>query len=120
MHFANRGDSELTRLFGGSAPYVGVEKLAIPWRGPMQIPLNAFPEKIVLQRICPERNERRFYCLEITVDFFGNTLLSRNWGRIGTSGKQRLDLHQDFSAALLALIRLERSKRTRGYNSAIL
>jgi predicted DNA-binding WGR domain protein len=84
----------------------------------MNNPLNAFPEKIVLQRIRPEKNERRFYCMEITRDLFGRTLLSRNWGRIGTPGRQRLDLHPDLSAALLAFTRLERAKRTRGYRAA--
>ena len=76
---------------------------------------NGLPEKIVLQRVRPERNERRFYCMQITSDFFGQTLLSRNWGRIGTPGRQRFDRHPGFDSALTALSRLESSKRKRGY-----
>ena len=71
--------------------------------------------KRVLNRIRPEKNERRFYTLEVTADFFGCALLSRNWGRIGTPGRLRLDPHPNIAAALSALQRMERSKRKRGY-----
>jgi predicted DNA-binding WGR domain protein len=42
-------------------------------------------------------------------------LLVRRWGRIGTSGRQRLDPHPDAGAALDALAQLARAKRRRGY-----
>jgi predicted DNA-binding WGR domain protein len=68
-----------------------------------------------LTRICVEKNERRFYSLEINADLFGCALLSRNWGRIGTAGRLRLDPHPSFAMAHTALAQMERAKRRRGY-----
>jgi len=77
--------------------------------------LALFPEFVALTRIRPEKNERRFYHLEIWPDLFGRTQLVRRWGRIGTSGRQRLDPHPDAGSALNALAQLVRVKRRRGY-----
>ncbi len=77
---------------------------------------NATPTaKILLRRIRPERNERRFYAIEITTDLFGCLLLSRNWGRIGTAGRLRLDPQTDVEAARIALEEIVRAKIKRGY-----
>lgn len=81
----------------------------------MSVQLALFPEVIELTRVRPEKDERRFYRLEIRPDLFGRTLLVRSWGRIGTSGRQRLDPHPDAGAALNALAQFARSKRRRGY-----
>jgi predicted DNA-binding WGR domain protein len=81
----------------------------------MPVQLALFPEVVVLTRVRPELNERRFYRLEIQPDLFGRAVLVRRWGRIGTSGRQRLDHHPDAGAALNALAQLARSKRRRGY-----
>ncbi len=81
--------------------------------------LALFPENVALTRVRPDRNEARFYRLEIWPDLFGRTLLVRQWGRIGTSGRQRLDPHPDAGTALDALARLARSKRRRGYRDQI-
>jgi predicted DNA-binding WGR domain protein len=70
---------------------------------------------LVLNRICPEKNERRFYALAITGNLFGETLLWRNWGRIGTGGRQRWDVCPDFAAASNSLAKLAGRKRQRGY-----
>jgi predicted DNA-binding WGR domain protein len=72
--------------------------------------------KCVLTRIRPEKNERRFYAIEVTNDLFGRSLLSRNWGRVGTAGRQRYDLHQDRYGAMAALAKLDQRKRSRGYS----
>jgi predicted DNA-binding WGR domain protein len=71
-----------------------------------------------LRRIRPERNERRFYRMEVTVDLFGTILLWRTWGRIGTDGKQRLDAFPTEAAAEAALARFAAAKRRRGYINA--
>jgi predicted DNA-binding WGR domain protein len=68
-----------------------------------------------LRRIRPERNERRFYRLDLTVDLFGSILLRRHWGRIGTDGRQRLEPFPTLAAAEAALARLATAKRRRGY-----
>ena len=56
---------------------------------PVQLPL--FAEAASLARIRPERNEWRFYRMEVWPDLFGRALLLRQWGRIGTEGRRRLD-----------------------------
>jgi predicted DNA-binding WGR domain protein len=81
----------------------------------MSVQLALFPEVVVLTRVRPERNERRFYRLEIRPDLFGRTMLIRRWGRIGTPGRQRLDPHPDAGSALNALAEFARNKRRRGY-----
>ena len=80
---------------------------------PVQLPL--FAEAASLIRVRPECNEWRFYRMEIWPDLFGGTLLLRQWGRIGTEGRRRLDPHADPAAAINALARLAGRKRRRGY-----
>lgn len=80
---------------------------------PVQLPL--FAEAASLIRIRPERNEWRYYRLEVWPDLFGRALLLRQWGRLGTEGRRRLDPHPDPGAALNALASLARQKRRRGY-----
>jgi len=80
---------------------------------PVQLPL--FAEAASLIRVRPERNEWRFYRMEIWPDLFGRALLVRHWGRIGTHGRRRLDPHPDPGAAINALAKLLRAKRRRGY-----
>ena len=72
-------------------------------------------QKIVLTRIRPEKNERRFYAVDISRDMFGEITVSRNWGRIGTSGRQRYDPYPNIRAAQQALDVITKSKRKRGY-----
>ena len=66
-------------------------------------------------RVRPERNEFRFYRLEVWPDLFGRALLLRRWRRIGTEGRRRLDPHPDPGAAANALAELAGAKRRRGY-----
>ena len=71
---------------------------------PIQLPL--FPETVALTRIRPDRNEWRFYRMAVWPDLFGRALLARQWGRIGTQGRVRLDPHPDAGAAVNALAQL--------------
>jgi predicted DNA-binding WGR domain protein len=48
---------------------------------------------IVLHKHVPERNQHRFYALQVTPNLFGAWSLIRSWGRIGASGQQRIDWH---------------------------
>lgn len=69
----------------------------------------------VLRRIDPTRNMSRFYVLDIVYSLFGETILVRRWGRIGSTG-QRLEMWFDEAAAAhAALERLLRAKTRRGY-----
>ncbi len=72
---------------------------------------------LVLSRIRVERNERRFYAISVITDLFGNHLVLRNWGRIGTGGRIRFDRHHGPDEAVAALERLARQKTKRGYVS---
>lgn len=71
--------------------------------------------RIALQRIRPERNERRFYRMEVMTDLFGTVLLLRRWGRIGTDGRQRDEPFMDETAAVAALDLWAARKLRRGY-----
>ena len=77
--------------------------------------LLLFPERASLSRVRPELNEWRYYRLEVWPDLFGGALLMRHWGRIGTAGRQRLDLHPDPGAAVNAMAAIVRAKNRRGY-----
>src|SRR5690242_21234745 len=82
---------------------------------PVAVQLPLFPDAASLIRIRPDCNEWRFYCLEVWPDLFGRALLVRQWGRIGTEGRRRLDPHPDHGAAINTLARLAGRKRRRGY-----
>jgi predicted DNA-binding WGR domain protein len=88
-------------------------KIARTTAMPVQLPL--FPESVCLVRIRPERNEWRFYRMEVWPDLFGRALLMRQWGRIGSEGRRRIDPHVDAGAACNALAHLAHRKRRRGY-----
>ena len=80
---------------------------------PVQLPL--FPETVSLVRIRPALNEWRFYRMEVWPDLFGRALLVRQWGRIGTEARRRLDPHPDPGAAINALADILQAKRRRDY-----
>lgn len=77
---------------------------------------NLASDTAVLNRIRPERNERRFYAIFVMGDLFGYSLVVRNWGRIGTGGRLRIDSHPDANSAATAIVHLVRRKRRRGYH----
>ena len=62
---------------------------------PVAAQLPLFPDAASLIRVRPERNEWRFYRMEVWPDLFGRALLVRQWGRIGTEGRRRLDPHPE-------------------------
>ena len=71
---------------------------------------------IVLHKHVPERNQHRFYALQITPNLFGAWSLIRSWGRIGASGQQRIDWHDTQEEAEQARDRLLQAKQRRGYH----
>lgn len=70
---------------------------------------------IHLRRIDPAQNMRRFYTLAIQPTLFGGASVIRNWGRIGTNGQSMMETHDQWDDAVMAKVRIERSKRRRGY-----
>ena len=76
---------------------------------------EVFPTDLHLRRLDPVRNMRRFYKMTVQPDLFGSASLIREWGRIGSPGKVRIDHHPDEGMAVTALMALATEKRRRGY-----
>jgi predicted DNA-binding WGR domain protein len=72
-------------------------------------------QMLVLERRDESRNMARFYVLAIEPTLFGDSALVREWGRIGSRGRRRLDLHADAKASCEALETWLRRKERRGY-----
>lgn len=68
-----------------------------------------------LRRIDPARNMARFYRVSVGRSLFGDVSVVREWGRIGTIGRMRVDLFENEHRALGAFEAIERNKRKRGY-----
>lgn len=75
-------------------------------------------DAIHLERCDPSRNMARFYRLELCQTLFGEVVLVRRWGRIGTIGRSRealisgIDLTGGYHAILNAAVQ---TKIRRGY-----
>ena len=65
---------------------------------------------LVLHRIDRERGFRHFYSLMIERDLFRTMRLVRNWGRIGTTGRELVEVFADELDAGLALEAVARAK----------
>jgi len=77
--------------------------------------LELFPEDIRIERVDPDLNMYRFYRLRLQPDLFGGMTLFREWGRIGTGGRQMVDHFNDTGTAIDALLEIYRTKSKRGY-----
>lgn len=73
---------------------------------------------VYLRRIDPSQNMRRFYMLAIQPTLFGGASVIRNWGRIGANGQSMMETFDNAAEAETAFIRLERTKRRRGYKDS--
>ena len=62
------------------------------------------------------RNMARFYRLELCRTLFGELVLIRRWGRIGTTGQQSEIIVLDRGDGEVALSRWARRKLARGYH----
>lgn len=77
-------------------------------QSPEVIPVN-------LIHVDPERNMARFYGIEVQPTLFGEVSVLRNWGRIGTQGRGMMVTYEDENQAAVALQKLDKQKRRRGY-----
>jgi len=80
--------------------------------------LDLFPDDIRVERLDPEANMYRFYRMRLLPDLFGGVSLIREWGRLGTQGRHRIDLFKDAGLAVDAMLTLYRTKQKRGYRLA--
>lgn len=72
---------------------------------------------ILLHRIDPARNMRRFYRIDILPDLFGSVLLMKQWGRIGSRGQCQARRFEDAATAHAAMLAHARRKERRGYSA---
>jgi len=72
-------------------------------------------EPLYLRRVDESRNMRRFYRLCLQPTLFGEVMLVRNWGRIGTNGRVKFATFEAAEDAEEMRDRIELSKRRRGY-----
>jgi predicted DNA-binding WGR domain protein len=69
----------------------------------------------LLERIDGDRNMARLYVLSIEPTLFEDLALVRRWGRIGSAGRERIDLHPSRPVAQIELKKWLDRKRRRGY-----
>ena len=67
------------------------------------------------RRIDATRNMARFYMLSLEPTLFGEVAILRHWGRIGTRGRQALNLYSTLAEAETMLSRQVVRRRKRGY-----
>lgn len=70
---------------------------------------------LVLHRVDPEQGIRRFHSLMIEKDLFGTVRLVRNWGRIGSKGREVVEEFETDTAAGKALEKAAEVLRAQGY-----
>jgi predicted DNA-binding WGR domain protein len=70
---------------------------------------------LVLRRVDAARNMGRFYAMSIEPTLIGGRSLVRNWGRMGTQGRYKIELFEDEAAAESAMALSARIKSARGY-----
>jgi predicted DNA-binding WGR domain protein len=78
-------------------------------------PLPVTPEPVVLERSDAARNMARYYVLSIEPSLFGDTALVRHWGRLGRTGRHRIDLFRQRAHAIETLEAWLARKTRRGY-----
>ena len=79
------------------------------------VPATSSPIPVLLTRVDPSCNMRRFYSLALATSLFGECGLVRQWGRIGTSGQSRTDWYREAALAECARQKLLGQKQRRGY-----
>ena len=77
--------------------------------------LEVFPDRLHLRRVDPGRRMHRFYEMAVQRDLLGGAVLVCEWGRIGSPGQVRREVHRDEGEAVDALIARARAKTRRGY-----
>jgi len=85
------------------------------FHGLPQLPESA----LLLLRIAPARNMRRFYRLDVLPDLFGGVLHMKQWGRIGSRGQCLMGRFEDAVDAYVALRAQATHKERRGYTAPV-
>jgi predicted DNA-binding WGR domain protein len=70
---------------------------------------------VLLEKVDHARRMARFYAISVEPTLFAETALVRRWGRIGTGGRQMIELHASPVIAQIELQRWIGRKLRRGY-----
>ncbi|MCW0001516.1 WGR domain-containing protein [Pararhizobium sp. YC-54] len=73
------------------------------------------PYHIYIERTDAVKNMARFYAMEISSTLFGETTLTRTWGRIGGRGQSKTHHFGCEADAVCLFLQLTREKKQRGY-----
>ena len=73
------------------------------------------PYHLYTERTDPSKNMARYYSMEISATLFGETCLTRSWGRIGRRGQTKTHHFVREQDAVMLFLDLLRQKRARGY-----
>lgn len=69
-----------------------------------------------LEKVDPDKRQMRFYVLTLGETLFGEWCLTREWGRIGTKGGQRMCHYTSLRAEAQDLMEaVSAQKQRRGY-----
>ncbi len=77
--------------------------------------MPAFQRYARFVSVDPGKNRYRFYVLRWHEDLFGQTVLARTWGRLGTRGNTRLFFVGEREQAAKAIERLVHHRALHGY-----
>ncbi|MDS7598452.1 WGR domain-containing protein [Agrobacterium tumefaciens] len=76
--------------------------------------------QLYVERTNRAKNMARFYAMSIEPNLFGQTSLTRRWGRIGTRGQMIVHHFETENDAVELFLDLLRQKRSRGYSTVLL
>jgi predicted DNA-binding WGR domain protein len=75
------------------------------------------PYQLYIERTDASKNMARFYAMSIEPTLFGETCLTRRWGRIGAYGQKQVHHFVREQDAVVLFLDLVRQKRNRGYST---
>ena len=73
------------------------------------------PYNVYIERTDKAENKARFYAMSIEPTLFGDASLLRRWGRIGSTGQQKIHCFENERQAVELFLSIVRQKRSRGY-----
>ena len=68
-----------------------------------------------LEKLAPDKNQFRFYRLDLQPTLFGEWSVVREWGRIGRQGRVVIESYEHIKEAQQAITRTVHAKNRRGY-----
>ncbi|KJF65669.1 hypothetical protein RS75_21805 [Rhizobium nepotum 39/7] len=94
--------------------------LSLDLRSVIDDPLGMItqPYQLYIERTDASMNMARYYAMDISETLFGETRLTRRWGRIGAHGQSKAHIFLREEDAVQLFLDLVRQKRTRGYRPA--